>query len=73
MNLLQRALIEKAGHDGGFEHVLPSPEVEQMRLGWSRRGLRLQKTPSCNAWYASLLASRRFAWPCWLVEAAPVR
>ncbi len=24
MNLLQRALIEKAGHDNGFEHVLPT-------------------------------------------------
>ncbi|MCO5119304.1 MAG: HNH endonuclease [Burkholderiaceae bacterium] len=24
MNLLQRALIEKTGHDNGFEHVLPS-------------------------------------------------
>jgi len=33
MNLLQRALIEKAGHDNGFEHVLPSsPE------GWSVLG-----------------------------------
>ena len=27
MNMLQRALIEKAGHDNGFEHVLASPEA----------------------------------------------
>lgn len=24
MNPLQRALIEKTGHDNGFEHVLPA-------------------------------------------------
>lgn len=33
MNLLQRAIIEKAGHDNGFEHVLPSPPE-----GWSVLG-----------------------------------
>ena len=27
MNLLQRALIEKLGHDHGFEHVLASDSV----------------------------------------------
>jgi len=26
MNPLQRALIEKAGHDNGFEHVLPADQ-----------------------------------------------
>jgi hypothetical protein len=33
MNLLQRALIEKAGHDNGFEHVLPSAPVGWVALG----------------------------------------
>lgn len=36
MNLLQRALVEKAGHDGGFEHVLPSSDFEHVLLGSAR-------------------------------------
>jgi putative restriction endonuclease len=42
MNLLQRALIEKAGHDNGFEHVLPSPDVEQVLLGSARHGAEVR-------------------------------
>lgn len=38
MNLLQRALIEKAGHDSGFEHVLPSLDGGQVRLGSALHG-----------------------------------
>jgi putative restriction endonuclease len=36
MNLLQRALIEKVGHDNGFEHVLPSPDGDLVLLGSAR-------------------------------------
>jgi hypothetical protein len=32
MNMLQRALIEKAGHDNGFEHVLASPDAGRVLL-----------------------------------------
>ena len=35
MNPLQRALIEKAGHDNGFEHVLPS-DGPHVNLGSAR-------------------------------------
>lgn len=36
MNLLQRALIEKAGHDNGFEHVLPGSPEGWLGLGSAR-------------------------------------
>lgn len=36
MNLLQRALIEKAGHDNGFENVLPAAADGWLRLGSAR-------------------------------------
>lgn len=36
MNLLQRALIEKAGHDNGFEHVLPTSAEGWLALGSAR-------------------------------------
>jgi len=36
MNLLQLALIEKAGHDNGFEHVLPSLAEGWLLLGSAR-------------------------------------
>lgn len=36
MNLLQRALIEKAGHDNGFEHVLPAATEGWVALGSAR-------------------------------------
>ncbi len=42
MNLLQRALIEKAGHDGGFEHVLPSLDVELVLLASARHGAEVR-------------------------------
>ena len=42
MNLLPRALIEKAGHDSGFEHVLPSPDVEHVLLGSARHGAEVR-------------------------------
>ena len=36
MNLLQRSLIEKVGHDNGFEHVLPAATEGWMALGSAR-------------------------------------
>ena len=36
MNLLQRSLIEKAGHDNGFEHVLPASAECLLTLGSAR-------------------------------------
>ena len=36
MNLLQRALIEKAGHDNGFEHVLSAVTEGWVALGSAR-------------------------------------
>jgi putative restriction endonuclease len=41
MNLLQRALIEKAGHDNGFEHVLPSSKQTYVLLGSARHPAEL--------------------------------
>lgn len=36
MNLLQRSLIEKVGHDNGFEHVLPAVTENWVALGSAR-------------------------------------
>ena len=36
MNMLQRALIEKAGHDNGFEYVLPAHSAECVLLASAR-------------------------------------
>lgn len=36
MNLLQRTLVEKAGHDNGFEHVLPAAPDGWLALGSAR-------------------------------------
>lgn len=42
MNLLQRVLIEKAGHDNGFEHVLLPAEGEHVLLGSARHGAEVR-------------------------------
>jgi putative restriction endonuclease len=39
MNLLQRALIEKAGHDNGFEHVRQLPNGDKVVLASARHGV----------------------------------
>jgi putative restriction endonuclease len=39
MNLLQRALIEKAGHDNGFEHVRQLPDGDKVVLASARHGV----------------------------------
>lgn len=41
MNPLQRALIEKAGHDNGFEYVLPG-DAQQVTLGSARHPTRVR-------------------------------
>lgn len=41
MNPLQRALIEKAGHDNGFEYVLPG-ETQQVALASARHPARVR-------------------------------
>lgn len=45
MNPLQRALIEKAGHDNGFEHVLPI-DGPQVGLGSARHPAQVTVTAS---------------------------
>lgn len=42
MNLLQRVLIEKAGHDNGFEYVLTPFDSEQVQLGSARHGAEVR-------------------------------
>jgi putative restriction endonuclease len=41
MNLLQRALIEKAGHDNGFEHVLSGATEGWVGLGSARHPVEM--------------------------------
>ena len=41
MNLLQRALIEKAGHDNGFEYVLPG-DTQHVALASARHPARVR-------------------------------
>ena len=53
MNPLQRALIEKAGHDNGFENVLPSggPGVE---LGSARHPAKVSVTASEDGFWGAI-------------------
>ena len=53
MNPLQRALIEKAGHDNGFENVLPSggPGVE---LGSARHPAKVSVTASGGGFWGAV-------------------
>lgn len=54
MNPLQRALIEKAGHDNGFENVLPSdgPHVE---LGSARHPAQVTVTAAVDGFQVVIL------------------
>lgn len=47
MNPLQRTLVEKAGHDDGFEHVLP-PAGDAVILASARHRSQAVVTPSAN-------------------------
>ncbi|MDR2851723.1 MAG: HNH endonuclease [Burkholderiaceae bacterium] len=46
MNPLQRTLIEKAGHDNGFEHVLPSTETVTLASARHRTRAEVSLSPS---------------------------
>jgi len=50
MNPLQRALIEKLGHDHGFEHVLSS-SATQVELASARHGARVQVSLAATQGY----------------------
>lgn len=55
MNLLQRVLIEKAGHDNGFEHVLPPPDDEHVLLGSARHGAEVRVRVSQTGFVVALV------------------
>ena len=53
MNPLQRALIEKAGHDNGFEYVLPS-DAQHVALASARHPARVRVTVAGLGFEASI-------------------
>ncbi|WP_046110834.1 HNH endonuclease [Aquincola tertiaricarbonis] len=57
MNLLQRALIEKAGHDNGFENVLPSSADGWLILGSARHATTVSVQAIAQGFDARLLSS----------------
>lgn len=57
MNLLQRALIEKAGHDNGFENVLPSMAAGWLTLGSARHATTVGVRALAGGFEARLLSS----------------
>jgi len=54
MNLLQRALIEKAGHDNGFEHVLPAVPEGWVSLGSARHPVEVMVQAAAGGFTARL-------------------
>lgn len=48
MNPLQRALIEKTGHDNGFEHSLPAVDDSVVTLASARHRNHVMVTPSAD-------------------------
>jgi putative restriction endonuclease len=54
MNLLQRALIEKAGHDNGFEHVLPNAAEGWLTLGSARHPAEVMVQATTDGFAAKL-------------------
>lgn len=54
MNLLQRALIEKAGHDNGFEHVLPAASEGWVALGSARHPVEVMVQAATGSFAAKL-------------------
>jgi hypothetical protein len=55
MNLLQRALIEKAGHDNGFEHVLSTSTEHCTALGSACHPVELQLRASPGGFHGELI------------------
>jgi putative restriction endonuclease len=54
MNLLQRALIEKAGHDNGFEYVLPAAAEDWVALGSARHPVEVTVQAVISGFAATL-------------------
>jgi len=54
MNLLQRALIEKAGHDNGFEHELPAVPEGWVALGSARHPVEVMVQAQTGGFAAKL-------------------
>lgn len=54
MNLLQRALVEKAGHDNGFENVLPATTEGWVALGSARHPAELMVQATTGGFVAKL-------------------
>jgi putative restriction endonuclease len=57
MSLLQRALIEKAGHDNGFENVLQSSAGDWLNLGSARHATTVSVQAIAEGFDARLLIS----------------
>lgn len=57
MNLLQRALIEKVGHDNGFENVLQAAADGSPTLGSARHATTVSVQASAGGFEARLLSS----------------
>lgn len=58
MNLLQHALIEKAGHDNGFEHVLPNSPEDWLVLGSARHPAQVSVQVRDGGFRAALTRSQ---------------
>jgi hypothetical protein len=58
MNLLQRALIEKAGHDNAFEHVLPAVTEGWIALGSARHPVEVMVQAAPGGFAAELSRSQ---------------
>ena len=70
MNLLQRALIEKAGHDNGFEYVLPPTDSERVLLGSARHGAEVH-VQSQGAGFMAALGKCQLSLPTELARSFP--
>jgi len=70
MNLLQRSLIEKAGHDNGFEHVLPSSTQTYVLLGSARHRAELS-VQAVGGGFAGTLTRCQPGLPTELVRSFP--
>jgi putative restriction endonuclease len=70
MNLLQRALIEKAGHDNGFEHVLLASTPAIVALGSARHRAE-PNVQAANGGFVCTLARCQLSLPAELARSFP--
>lgn len=70
MNLLQRALIEKAGHDNGFEHVLSAAREGWVALGSARHPVEVMVQAAPDG-FAAKLSRRQPSLPGELARSFP--